>query len=142
MVLPDINLLVYAYNAASPWHERAKSWWEDLLNGREPVGLAPAVGLGFIRLLANPKIVARPAAPAALSAVVQSWLDTGRVRLLVPGLRHFALMADVLDSSQAGAPLVTDVHLTVLAREHRAIIHTNDTDFQRFPDVNLFNPLA
>ncbi len=38
MILPDINLLVYAYNRGAPHHVRARKWWEVLLNGSEPVG--------------------------------------------------------------------------------------------------------
>ena len=142
MILPDINLLIYAYNSAAPWHVKAKAWWEGLLSGREPVGLAPAVALGFIRLLSSPRVVTRPAVPAALASAVQDWLDTGVVRLLAPGLRHFTALADLSAASLAGSALVTDLHLAVLAREHEAVLHTNDTDFQRFPGLRLFNPLA
>ncbi len=31
MSVPDVNLLIYAYDASSPWHERARNWWEDAL---------------------------------------------------------------------------------------------------------------
>lgn len=30
MILPDANLLLYAYDEASPFHERAKTWWEGI----------------------------------------------------------------------------------------------------------------
>lgn len=39
MVLPDVNLLVYAYNEASPLHAAAREWWEDLLTREYPVAL-------------------------------------------------------------------------------------------------------
>ncbi len=39
MILPDINLLVLAHNAAAPLHEAARDWWEDLLSREQPVGL-------------------------------------------------------------------------------------------------------
>ena len=34
MIVPDTNLLVYAYNDDAPEYEAAKVWWECLLNGR------------------------------------------------------------------------------------------------------------
>jgi len=39
MIIPDLNLLRYAYDAASPHHDAAVSWWEGSLNGPEAVGL-------------------------------------------------------------------------------------------------------
>ena len=48
MIIPDVNLLLYAYDAASPFHGRATSWWQACLRGTEPVGLAHVVMFGFI----------------------------------------------------------------------------------------------
>lgn len=31
MIVPDVNLLVHAYNSGSPVHDRAREWWEDAL---------------------------------------------------------------------------------------------------------------
>jgi predicted nucleic acid-binding protein len=28
MIVPDANMLIYAYDATSPRHKRARSWWE------------------------------------------------------------------------------------------------------------------
>lgn len=39
MILPDINLLVYAYNSDAPGHRKAKVWWETCLSESGPVGL-------------------------------------------------------------------------------------------------------
>ena len=142
MILPDINLLVYAYNTGSPWHEAASQWWESSLTGRDTIGLAPAVALGFVRLLSSPKVVQRPVAPAILLSAVQDWLDTGRVKILSPGVRHFQLMRSLFGSTAAGGALCTDIHLAALALEHEAVLCTNDTDFQRFEGLSLLNPLT
>jgi len=34
MILPDLNLLLYAYNPYTAQHARAKQWWEQAMNGR------------------------------------------------------------------------------------------------------------
>jgi predicted nucleic acid-binding protein len=39
MILPDVNLLVYAVDATSPNHERARRWWDDTLSSSTTVGL-------------------------------------------------------------------------------------------------------
>jgi hypothetical protein len=39
LIVPDINLLVYAHNEAAPAHRAALAWWGELMSGEEPVGL-------------------------------------------------------------------------------------------------------
>ena len=55
MIVPDLNLLIYAHNEHAPHHEPAKRWWEGLVNGTERVGVPWAVSIGFVRLMTNPK---------------------------------------------------------------------------------------
>ncbi len=51
MIVPDMNLLLYAYNDGAPYHEAAKRWWEGLLNGADRVGVPWVVC--FDRVLAG-----------------------------------------------------------------------------------------
>jgi uncharacterized protein len=60
MILPDLNLLIYAYNLDAPDHDAARAWWEDLMTRREPVGLPVNVALGFVRLMTNAKVIHHP----------------------------------------------------------------------------------
>ena len=45
MLIPDVNLLVYAYNADAPFHAAAKAWWETRLSEDEPVGMGCHAGV-------------------------------------------------------------------------------------------------
>ena len=60
MIIPDVNLLVYAYNRADPQHEAARQWWETTLNETDPVGLPWLVSSGFIRLMTHPRVADSP----------------------------------------------------------------------------------
>jgi hypothetical protein len=53
MVIPDVNILVHAYDLDSHGHERARRWWETTLQQPRPVRLPWVSSLGFIRI-ANP----------------------------------------------------------------------------------------
>ncbi len=35
MIVPDINLLLYAYDADSPFHAKARAWWQACMTGAE-----------------------------------------------------------------------------------------------------------
>ena len=50
MIVPDLNLLLHAYNSESPVHSAARGLWEGLLNGTRQVGLAWVAILGFIQI--------------------------------------------------------------------------------------------
>ena len=142
MIIPDVNLLVYAHNAGVPEHEAARSWWEAAVNGAEPVGLAWAAVLGFVRLMSSPSVAARPQPPAALLTRVETMLVAPGVRLIAPGARHASLMRKLFEATGAGSRLVTDVHLAALTIELDAVLATNDADFTRFPGLRTLNPLA
>lgn len=50
MILPDANLLLYAYDASSPFHQTSATWWSKTLDGSEIVGISSPVLFAFVRL--------------------------------------------------------------------------------------------
>lgn len=141
MIVPDINLIVHAYSLESADHAAARRWWEELLNGVQPVGLPWAVTLGFLGLTTNRQIVTRPLAVVEACAHVRSWLAQPVVTLLHPGDRHADILLGLLESIGTAANLTTDAHLAALAIEHQAELHSTDADFERFPGLRWTNPL-
>ena len=141
MILPDVNLLVYAYNEDAPHHAEAKEWWEDCLSGTEPVALAWVVVLGFVRLMSNRRVLLQPmSAPEAIDHC-SSWLLQPHVRVVLPGPTHMEILAGLL-ASHVGSNLITDAHLAALAIEHQAELHSNDNDFARFSGLAWRNPVG
>ena len=141
MIVPDVNLLVYAYNEVAPQHADARSWWEDHLNGTRPVGIPWAVLFGFVRLMTHPAVLVEPMAPGTVMDRVEGWFTTDAARMLEPGARHLRVARELFDATGVAGRLTTDTHLAALAIEHRAELHSNDRDFERFPGLQLFNPL-
>ena len=60
MLLPDINILLYAHNTSAPEHVAARGWWENTLRQDLTIGLPWVVILGFIRLTTNRKMFPLP----------------------------------------------------------------------------------
>ena len=141
MIFADINLLVHAYNRESPRHTGARDWWEDRLNGTEPVGLAWVVMLGFIRLTTNRQILTHPWSASDACATVRLWLERPVVTALQPGDRHAEILFGLLAAVGTAGNLTTDAHLAALAIEHQAELHSTDTDFARFKGLRWVNPL-
>lgn len=141
MILPDLNLLVYAYNSDAPAHRRAKAWWESCLSETRPVGLSWVVILGYLRLMTSRRVLVDPFTPQEAIGHIQSWLERTHVQILQPGPRHLDLLDSLMQEAQASGDLTTDVHLAALAIEHQAELHSNDGDFSRFPGLRWTNPL-
>jgi toxin-antitoxin system PIN domain toxin len=142
VILPDINLLVHAYNAESPAHAAARAWWERLLNSPQPVGLAWAAMLGFIRLTTNRQVLTHPWRVEDACRHVRAWLARPYVTVLHAGDRHAEILFGLLKSAGTAGNLTTDAHLAALAIEHQAELHSTDSDFARFPGLRWTNPIG
>lgn len=141
MILPDLNLVVYAHNLDAPHHVESRSWWEGLLNGVEPVAIPWAVTLGFVRLMTHRAVLVSPLSSTAAVAHVRSWFGQSNVEHIEPGTRHLDVLERLLSATGAVGNLTTDAHLAALAIEYQCEMHSNDPDFARFPGLRWRNPL-
>ena len=141
MIVPDANLLLYAYDEASPFHSRAKAWWSECLSGPESVGLVAVVLLAFIRIGTNSKVFEMPLSVAEATRHVQEWLDAPPTELLVVTRADVDQVLTWLSEAGASGNLTTDAQIAAVAKRCRAYVHTADTDFVRFRGVHWKNPL-
>ena len=141
MILPDINLLLYAHDSRGSNFPAASAWWQRCLNGPEPVGLAWVVILGFIRISTNPRVYAQPQTPDAACATIAEWLTLPHYHLVSPVPGHYARLCANLEHLGVAGNLTTDAHLATLASESGFILHTTDAAFARFPTLKFLNPL-
>lgn len=141
MIIPDINLLLYAHNEAAPYHASARKWWSNCLNNSEPVALPWIVSLGFIRLTTHPRVLTDPLSPEQAIDYVSSWMVRPNVLVIEPGKTFHTHFFGYLKALGTGGNLTTDAYLAALAVEHQAELHSNDTDFYRFNGLRWRNPL-
>ena len=142
MILPDINILIHAYNSNSPRHALARSWWEQTLAGPSPVGMAWAAALGFIRIMTHRGVMMNPMPVGEAIRRVRTWLDHPRVQIVTPGDAHAQILFRLLEELGTAGNLTTDAHLAALAIEYQAQLASTDTDFARFRGLRWFNPLS
>lgn len=142
MIVPDVNLLLYAEIDAFPQHEAARRWWEQVMNGERQVGIATACLFGFIRLATNRRVLTDPLSVEDAIERVERWLGRAHVVFLVPGTRHLDTAFRLLKSLGTGGNLTTDVQIAAHAVEYGGEVYSNDADFSRFAGVRWVNPLA
>lgn len=142
MIVPDANLLLYAVDSTSPFHDVAREWWTSCLDGAVPVGLCHPVVFAFARISTSRHAFESPLSLAGVTAIVQSWSGRQVTRVLYPGPRHVHNVLELLAAAEShGGNLVTDAQIAELAIAHRAEVHTADRDFRRFPGLTCRFPL-
>ena len=141
MIIPDANLLIYAYDSSAPAHRGARVWWEDALSGNEPVGIPWIVVLAFVRLITHPTLMEQPLTVRDAEAAVRQWLSCDHVQLLVPRETTLERFFSLLDEAGVGGNLTTDALIAAHAQDYGATVHSTDRDFDRFTEVRWLNPL-
>jgi toxin-antitoxin system PIN domain toxin len=136
MILIDVNLLVYAWDRGAPLHETAVQW----LDGK--LGAPARVGLGFMRVVTNPRIYERPAPVHVAWGQLEHWLSARNAWIPLPGNRHQEILGRLLTRLGGGAKLIPDAHLAALAIEHGLDLCSTDGDFARFEGLRWVNPLS
>lgn len=142
MLLVDANVLVYAVDADSSHHVKARAWLEAALSGDRPVGFAWVVTLAFLRITTRAGILRRPLEADAALSYVDSWLSQPYAEAIVPGPRHWPILRGLLRAAGTAGNLTSDAHLAALAIEIGAPVVTTDHDFKRFPGVEVIDPRA
>jgi Predicted nucleic acid-binding protein, contains PIN domain len=142
MILPDANLLIYAYNEAASQREAARQWLKEILLGTETACFCWQTITAFVRVSTNKKIFGNAYSTAEALEVVENWLSAPNVRTLLPTERHFEIFKKVAANGQVSGPMLMDAHLAALAIEHGAALATTDRDFRRFDGLKIINPLA
>ena len=142
MIVPDVNLLMYAHIGSFPHHAKARGWWEGLMNGRIDVGIAAPVLFGFLRLATNRKVIDPAMSVEVAVGHAESWLARPHVHFLSPGARHLDIAFGLLRNLGTGGNLTTDAQIAATAIEHQAELHSNDVDFRRFPQLRWRDPIA
>lgn len=141
MIVPDLNLILYAHFEGFEEHAVARAWWEATLAGDETVGLTAPVIFGFLRLSTNPRIFEPPMPVEQALEAVHAWLAQPPVHFLGPGPRHLELCFELLRALGCAANLTTDAQIAAHAIEQQATLCSNDSDFGRFSGLRVVNPL-
>jgi uncharacterized protein len=140
--ITDVNLLLYALDAASPRHRAARRWLEERLSGAETFAFSWVVLLAFIRLSTNPRVFQEPLELAEAFDIADGWLAQPCATVVHPTDRHPAMLREFLEPLGTAGNLTTDAHLAALAVEHGAELCSSDVDFSRFAGLRWTNPLA
>src|SRR5579864_9829144 len=141
MLLPDVNVLVYAHRADAPDHARFRSWLQGVINADEAFGIADLVLSGFLQIVTHPRVFDPPSSFDDALAFTSVLLDRPNCVRIGPGERHWELFVSLCRRGGARGNLVPDAYLAALAIESGSEWITTDRGFARYPGLRWRHPL-
>lgn len=141
-MLVDANVLLYAVDEDSPFHDAARDWMDAALNGSRRVGIAWVSLVAFLRIATNPRALRDPLSATEAWAIVDRWLDAPATWVPAPGRGHREILGRLVRDLDLRANLIPDAVLAALCIEHGLEMISADSDFARFTEIGWRNPLA
>lgn len=143
MILPDVNVLVYAYRREAEDHDAYAAWLTTLVTGTDELALADHCLTGFLRVVTNPRIFTDPAPTAEALTFVDRLRRAHRGRPVTATSATWDVLAGHIAQDRGiRGNLVPDAYLAALALSHGCRLATADRGFARFPGLEFFDPVA
>jgi toxin-antitoxin system PIN domain toxin len=141
MLIPDVNVLVYALREESLDHQRYRDWLQSLVDGEESFGLSELACSGFVRLVTNPRIWNPPTPISVALEFIDSLRGRRNCVIVSPGQRHWAIFSDLCRQFSLQGNVVADTYFAAMAIESGNEWVTVDRGFRQFPGLRWRQPL-
>lgn len=141
MILPDVNVLVYAHREDSQGHRAYRDWLESAVNADAAFGMSDLVISGFLRVVTHPRIFVSPSSLADAMQFAEELRACPNRVAVSPGNDHWRIFCRLCDTAGAKGNLIPDAWLAAMAIEHGCEWITTDGDFARFPGLRWRHPL-
>ncbi len=114
-MLVDANVVLYSVDEDSPFHDAARAWMAEALNGARRIGIPWQSLWAFVRIATNPRALTSPLVPALAWEHVTDWLDAPASWVPPPGRGNGEILGSLLVDKDLRAGLVTDAALAALS---------------------------
>jgi len=141
----DTNLLIYAHNKGSEFHEKASAFMENVMNERDEQGnlsvcIPAQVLMEFVNVITRRNLEKPLTLPEAIK-VVRDYVETG-VQIIHQRETQIETFLDLL-ASVATRKKVFDIALIATLRDNdiSGLYTVNVADFEGFDFLEVKNPL-
>jgi toxin-antitoxin system PIN domain toxin len=141
MVLPDVNILVYAHRADVPRHDDYRNWLSQVIQSDQAYGMCDLVFSGFLRVVTHRRIFDPQSSLEDALAFIEEVRSQPNCMIVAPGPRHWSIFTRLCQQAGAKGNLVPDAYLAALAIESGSEWISTDRDFSRFPGLKWHHPL-
>ena len=144
MFVVDSNILIYAANNHALEKPPCEEFLDRAMRQAGAWFLTWSICYEFLRVSTHPRIFPSPLSAGESWSFLEILLSSPGLQVLAPTDRHPAILAQVLrERPDLSGNRMHDTQTAVLMREHGVKrIYTRDTDFHRFPFLEVFDPLT
>ena len=143
MFVVDTNILVYAADENAPEHAACHDLVLRWRSDSSPWYLTWGVIYEFLRVATHRNVFRKPLALSEAWGFIESILASPGASILTETDRHERVASEVFGSlAGISGNLLFDAHTAILMKEHGVkTIYTRDTDFHRFPFLQVVDPV-
>src|SRR5260370_19546262 len=142
MILPDVNVLIYAFRRDVAQHRVSRSWLAAIVSSDARFGLSPMVLSAVVRITTNSRAFLRPSPIDEAFGFCEDLLGQPHCQIVEPGERHWDIFKRLCRETRTFGNPVTDAWYAALAIEWGCEWITFDRDFGRFPGLKWSTPSA
>ena len=142
MILPDVNVLIYAFRSDAPEHAVCRPWLESIIDGDARFGVSPMVLSAVVRVTTHRHAYRMASTIDEAFLFCDKLINQPHCQLVEPGERTWDIFKRLCIETSTRGPRVTDAWFAALAIESGCEWITTDRDYARFPGLKWHTPTA
>ncbi len=142
-ILLDTNILVHAFNMASPKHQKAKRIVKRALQSKIKAYLTPQILYEFFSVITNPRQVEQPLSSVEAARICEDLQICHQIKTISPGNGTVSLVFSLVKQHGFTGAKIFDCIIAAVAKESEVdcIYTENISDFKVFGFLKIVNPL-
>jgi toxin-antitoxin system PIN domain toxin len=140
VILPDVNVLIYAFRADASEHAACRSWLNRVILDNAPFGISPLTLAAVVRVTTNTRTYSTASSFEDAFGFCEDITSQPHCRLVTPGERHWEIFRRLCVETNTRGPRMSDAWYAALAIEAGVTFVTMDRDFARFPGLRWERP--
>ena len=142
LCLLDTNILVYANNLDSSFHEPCKKLVEDAVIGRFPAYIAHQNLLELYAVVTDKRRIEKPLTPRSANSLVRYYLTSDNISIIYPTHATFTLLGKLIEEHSPLSHGIFDLMLVALMMENgiSTIYTANTRHFSDFKEITPVSP--
>jgi toxin-antitoxin system PIN domain toxin len=140
MILPDVNVLIYAFRKDVVQHAVCRAWLDRTVLGDARFGISKLALAAVVRITTHSRAYQKPSSLEEAFGFCEDILGQPNCQVVEPGDRHWGIFARLCRDTDTRGPRVTDAWFAALAIESGCEWVTLDRDYARFPGLRWRTP--
>jgi uncharacterized protein len=142
VILPDVNVLIYAFREGAPQYAFCNAWLTSVVAGDAAFGLSRHALAALVRMTTNARAFDEPSSLVEAFTFCDYLLSQPNCQVVEPGERHWEIFQRICRETNTTGPRITDAWFAALAIEWDCEWITFDRDYARFPRLKWRMPAA